>query len=179
MMNSGRFGSDKSLSVDDNAENKKNEQLNLHPESVHPDSEQVEGAIPIEEQLHEVDMEDPNMDPLEWSVRKVIPVPKAYFWETGNENLPTRTKMWHRTVGVLEKSARGLEKAGEFVANTFGFNASEYDYVTSTMTKEQWEASKARAREQRRKSMAYLEQKEKEKKEEVVAADIGVTKDAL
>ena len=33
-------------------------------------------------QCEEVDMSDDMMDPMEWTVRKILPIPKVYFWES-------------------------------------------------------------------------------------------------
>ena len=76
---------------------------------------QQESDIPVELQYHEVDMNDPLMDPLEWTVRKFVPI-----W---------KIKFWHRTVAILGKGVKSAESAGEVVANTLGLNGSRYDYV--------------------------------------------------
>eukprot|EP00565_Helicotheca_tamesis_P000584 CAMPEP_0185727484 /NCGR_PEP_ID=MMETSP1171-20130828/3160_1 /TAXON_ID=374046 /ORGANISM="Helicotheca tamensis, Strain CCMP826" /LENGTH=205 /DNA_ID=CAMNT_0028396063 /DNA_START=107 /DNA_END=724 /DNA_ORIENTATION=+ len=166
---------DVSLVNDDNVEDGTNNQSNESKNS----SEEEQQQIPIEEQLYEVNMDDPDMDPLEWTVRKLVPIPKAYFWETNNTNVSTRTKMWHRTVATLANTARAFESAGGVVANVFGLYGSKYDYVTSTMTEEQWEEARKTAQERKKKRKEYLEKKEMEKKEEDVAADVGVSADAL
>jgi len=109
--------------------------------------------IPIELQYHEVDMNDPMMDPLEWTVRKVIPIPRAYFWETGNNDLSWKVKLWHRTVAVLGNGVKNAEAAGEVVANTLGLNGSRYDYVYDTMTAEERQMAEQIARERRAESV--------------------------
>ena len=85
------------------------------------------------------------MDPLEWSVRRVVSIPQKYYWETGNYAVGFRTKIWHRTVGTLGFTLRVAEKVGEVLANITGINSSRYDYVTSTMTDEEWELARKRA----------------------------------
>uniref|UniRef100_A0A7S1BCS2 Uncharacterized protein n=1 Tax=Corethron hystrix TaxID=216773 RepID=A0A7S1BCS2_9STRA len=112
--------------------------------------------IPDEMRNVEVDMNDPNMDPLEWTVRKTVPIPKAYYWDTGNENIPKSTKAWHHTVNVLSKVLKVAERAGELVADISGLNSTQYDYVTANMTEEEWKEAKKTMEIrniQRRKSM--------------------------
>eukprot|EP00519_Triparma_laevis_P013541 CAMPEP_0182490566 /NCGR_PEP_ID=MMETSP1321-20130603/383_1 /TAXON_ID=91990 /ORGANISM="Bolidomonas sp., Strain RCC1657" /LENGTH=160 /DNA_ID=CAMNT_0024692773 /DNA_START=96 /DNA_END=578 /DNA_ORIENTATION=- len=85
--------------------------------------------------------DDPDMDPLEYTVRKVLPIPKKYFWESNRDpdNLSFRTKLWHRSVAVLGKMLYVAEYAGEVIAHVFGLNESRYQYVMDNMTKEDWE----------------------------------------
>mmetsp|Transcript_31981 Transcript_31981/g.73502 ORF Transcript_31981/g.73502 Transcript_31981/m.73502 type:complete len:133 (-) Transcript_31981:174-572(-) len=108
-------------------------------------------------QLEEVDMEDPKMDPLEWSVRKVIPIPKAYFWETGNHDLPAKTKLWHRTVGTMANVVKFVDRIGKPVTDGLGITASRYDYVTSTMTEKQWQKARKTASERKLRSQSRSE----------------------
>jgi len=86
--------------------------------------------LPEEMQTVEVDLDDPQMDPFEWSVRKVLPIPKVYYWETGNENLPKMVKLWHHSVNFLSNALLVAEKAGGLIADVAGFNSTQYDYVT-------------------------------------------------
>merc|ERR1712038_765026 len=46
--------------------------------------------VPLEFQCEEFKDDDPNMDPLEWTVRKGVSIPKAYYWDTGNYDVPLR-----------------------------------------------------------------------------------------
>lgn len=142
--------------------------------------EDSEEATPIELQCEEVDMNDPCMDPLEWSVRKVIPIPKQYYWETSptspstsptterstpidTNTLSKRTKLWHNTVYALGKTLHGAEAAGGVIASFLGINrASRFDYVTSTLTPEQWEQAEKNAQEQKKKRAEYLKELEEE-----------------
>ena len=100
---------------------------------------------------------------MEWAARKVIPMPRKYYWETGNEDLPTKTKAWHNTVYALGKATRFAESVGEVVANVLGLNQSRFEYVTSSMTEEEWEEArhinemKLKKREEKRKSIEMKE----------------------
>mmetsp|Transcript_27453 Transcript_27453/g.40317 ORF Transcript_27453/g.40317 Transcript_27453/m.40317 type:complete len:183 (-) Transcript_27453:364-912(-) len=95
--------------------------------------------VPIELQLEQVDMDDPKMDALEWGVRKVVPIPKKYYWETGNYDLPLKTKAWHRLVGTGAAAVRFLDRIGQPVTEASGLTSSRFSYVTDTMTERQWE----------------------------------------
>lgn len=63
---------------------------------------------------------------LEYTVRRILPIPKKYFWERKNptdpneadhtETLSFRTKLWHRSVAVLGKALYVAEYAGEIIA---------------------------------------------------------------
>lgn len=135
--------------------------------------------VPEELQCEEVDMNDPNMDPLEWSARKLIPIPKAYYWDTQNENIPLKTKAWHHTVSALGSSVRFAENVGEVAANFLGLNTSRYDYVTSTMTDEDWERARNTASERRLKRESFRKQQEVLKIEREVADSIGAAQDVI
>ena len=128
--------------------------------------------LPIELQYYEVDMNDPKMDPLEWTVRKVVPIPKAYYWDTENKDLPFKTKAWHRSIHILEITVKSMEKAGEVVANMFGLNSSRYSYVLDTMTPEERELARRINEERRERSQNRQAAKE-------VASDIGVKPDVI
>jgi hypothetical protein len=113
--------------------------------------EEKEKEVSIELQLEEVDMNNEDMDALEWIVRKTIPIPKKYYWETGNTDLPLRIKAWHQTVGSLSAAVKWIERVGEPVVAATGITTSRFDYVGSTMTDKQWEKARASARERREK----------------------------
>jgi hypothetical protein len=108
-------------------------------------------------------MNDHLMDPLEWTVRKTIYIPKKYYWETGNYDVSFRTKTWHRSVQSMGIALRGAEKVGGFVAGLLGLNNSRFDDVTAYMTDEEWEVARENARRDKEKRKAYLAQKENEK----------------
>ena len=129
-------------------------------------------VVPDELKCEEVDMNDPNMDPLEWSARSIIPIPKAYYWDTKNEDLPLRTKAWHQTVSALGATLRVAESVGEVAANFLGFTSSRYDYVTDQMTEEDWKRARQASEERRRR-------RELRRNEKEVAESVGVSTNAL
>lgn len=61
------------------------------------------------------------------------------------------------------------------MANVFGLNSGEFDYVTSTMTEEQWNQSR-RNMEQRREE-GRLRQEEREERERVERGEEEVVND--
>ena len=134
--------------------------------------------LPIEYQLHEVDLTNPDMDPLEYTFRRYVPIPKAYFWDTADDsndhhsNLPFRIKLWHRTIFYLGWCLKQAEAGGEMVANILGLNSGQFDYVTETMTEEEWDHSRVVV-ERRREEIRARE--EREKGEEEVVRDVGLS----
>ena len=107
-------------------------------------------------ELQVVDMTNEDMDMLEWTVRKIIPIPKHYYWEdsAATENislneLPIKLKVWHRSVAVMGSMVRFVDRLGQPVVNFVGLNNSRFDYVTSTMTQEDWDYSRRTVRERR------------------------------
>ena len=110
--------------------------------------------LPMEQQLYQVDMNDPKMDPLEWTIRKIVPIPKAYYWETGNTELPMKTKAWHQIVGTLGALVAFLDRVGKPVTDATGLSASRFDYVKSTMTESQLAKAQEMASERKIRSQA-------------------------
>ena len=99
------------------------------------------------------------MDPFEWAARKIIPIPKKYYWETGNYDVSFRTKVWHRTVQSMGLTLRGVEKVGDVIVRTLGLNNSRFDDVTSFMTDEEWKEARENAKRDKEKRKAHLKKK--------------------
>ena len=114
--------------------------------------------MPIERQLEIVDMNNPDMDMLEWIVRKTIPIPKQYYWETGNTSLPRTVILWHNIVGSLSHAIQWLDRNGKPLVDATGLSSSRFDYVLSTMTEEQKNIAAETARQRKQK----LKQKHKD-----------------
>jgi hypothetical protein len=104
--------------------------------------------LPLEYQVHEVDMNNPDMDPFEYAFRKYVPIPRAYFWDTASEandnhrNLPFGIKSWHRSIYYLSELLRKAEAGGEMIANVLGVNDGPFNYVTSRMTEDEMTRSR-------------------------------------
>jgi hypothetical protein len=121
-----------------------------------------ENSILEEEQCEHVDMNNELLDPLEWSVRKIIPIPKKYYFETGHYGVSFRTKLWHRSIQAMGLALNGIEKIGGFVANTLGLTSSRYDDVLAYMTEEELEQARQKAwLEQEQRNAHSLQQKQK------------------
>mmetsp|Transcript_9907 Transcript_9907/g.16457 ORF Transcript_9907/g.16457 Transcript_9907/m.16457 type:complete len:155 (+) Transcript_9907:92-556(+) len=101
-----------------------------------------EEELPLEYQLEVVDMNDEDMDMLEWLVRRWIPIPKKYFWETGNgDALPWQTRAWHRFVGGGSRAVQFLDRIGKPVVAATGLTESKFEYVKNTMSERQIQIS--------------------------------------
>ena len=114
----------------------------------------------MEYQCEEVDLANPDMDPLEYAFRRCVPIPRAYFWETAAEEeacededdgrrnarrrlvVPLGVKLWHNAIYYLGVCLRTAEAGGEVVANFLGLNDGPFEYVTGGMTEEEREASR-------------------------------------
>jgi hypothetical protein len=97
-------------------------------------------------------MNDEDLDMLEWMTRKMISIPKSYYWdhpEVDAEQLPIRLKLWHRSVAALGSAVRFTDRIGAPITNALGLTASRFEYVTSTMTERDWEYSRRVAEDRR------------------------------
>lgn len=104
-------------------------------------------------------MNNEDMDMLEWIVRKIVPIPKQYYWETDDTtttitNLPRSVLVWHNVVGSLSRAVQWLDRMGTPVAHATGLSTSRFDYVLSTMTPEQKEMAAEIVRERKLKMAA-------------------------
>jgi hypothetical protein len=95
-----------------------------------------------------VDMSDEDMDPIEWTVRKLIPIPAEYYWDVVSEEqhdqVPVRTKFWHRTIALLSGAHQWTERSvAKPLASALGLTDSRFDYVVDNMTDKEWEESRA------------------------------------
>mmetsp|Transcript_42920 Transcript_42920/g.48753 ORF Transcript_42920/g.48753 Transcript_42920/m.48753 type:complete len:197 (+) Transcript_42920:93-683(+) len=103
------------------------------------DNIEVEEESKLFELVEEVDMNNEDMDMLEWLVRKTIPIPKEYYWESSNDDviIPWRIKLWHQTVGTLSSAVKWVDRIGKPIVDATGFASSRYEYVREQMTEEQ------------------------------------------
>lgn len=122
---------------------------------------------------------EPPLLQLEKTVRRLIPIPKAYYFETGNKNIPLKTKAWHRTVSSLGTVLRWSEKIGEGVAKVTGVTESRFGHVTLNMTPEQWEEAERNKEIQKERRKQYLASLEAKRIEEDTAQNAGLSSQAL
>jgi hypothetical protein len=122
-------------------------------ESSSPTQETTSTIIPKELlELEDVDMDSETMDSLEWATRKIISIPKEYYWnhpEVNSALLPVKLKVWHRSVGAMGTLVHAIDYLGMGVANFLGLTSSRFAYVTSTMTEQDWELSRTIVQERR------------------------------
>ena len=116
--------------------------------------------------------EDDPLDPIEWTFRKLIPIPETYYWEytppssvtttttsTAQEGetqdawharLPWHLKAWHRTIGAADRAMQWTDRwIAQPVAGATGLTAPRMSYVTDHMTAEEWAAARQRLRQQK------------------------------
>jgi len=136
-------------------------------------------VTPLEMQCVNVNLNDPDMDLLEKTARRLIPIPKAFYFETGKKDLPLKTKAWHRTVASLQTVLRWSEKIGEGVAKVTGITESRFDNVTLNMSPQQWEEAEQNRQMQMERRKQYLESLETQRVEEEVATNAGLSSHAL
>mmetsp|Transcript_4649 Transcript_4649/g.10269 ORF Transcript_4649/g.10269 Transcript_4649/m.10269 type:complete len:202 (-) Transcript_4649:98-703(-) len=145
-----------------NDENDENETSPSSSSSSSPSQQQAQQQtqqpqLPVELQLYEIDLTNPDLDPLEFYFRKYVPIPRTYYWDTASEtnshhaNLPLRVKLWHTSIYYLGEVLKKAEAGGEMIANVLGLNEGPFDYVTNNMTEEEMERSRANVEERRRR----------------------------
>ena len=107
------------------------------------------------------------MDPIEWTVRKLVPIPETYFWDYHDESLPPEwrhqlpwtLKAWHRTIGAADSALRWTDRwIAQPVADAMGLTAPRMAYVTDHMTEEEWQAARQRLRAQQQRVLRDSEQ---------------------
>ncbi|KAL3772675.1 hypothetical protein ACHAWU_004684 [Discostella pseudostelligera] len=103
-----------------------------------------DAQLPPEYQLYQIDpTNNPNLDPLEYTFRKFIPIPRVYYWDTASplnnyhQQLPMKIKLWHRSIYYLGEGLRKAEAGGEIIANILGLNDGPFEFVTKNVTEEE------------------------------------------
>jgi len=105
----------------------------------------------------EVDMTDEDMDPLEWTFRKLVPIPAHFYWdvvvdEKERAHIPTKIKVWHKTIASLGAVQQFADRwIARPVASGLGVTSSRFQYVTDNMTQEDWKESKRIVTERKEK----------------------------
>ena len=148
-----------------------NNQKNNDPSA---SSSTQQNNLPIEYQLYEVDLSNPDMDPLEYTFPKYIPIPKVYYWDTTTSNnddddetirtnaneLPMRIKLWHNSIYYLGICLQKAEAGGEVVANILGLNSGPFNWVTENMTRREMEQSQVIVNSRREEQVELEQRKE-------------------
>ena len=133
-------------------------------------------------QRHTIDMEAEDLDPLEWAFRKVVPVPKYYYWdlqpkegETETAEVPRRIQLWHKAVYACTHGFRKVEDGfAKPLARGVGLTTNRMNHVTMFMTDDDWNKSK--------RHVAELKQKQEEaalKRKEVDVETIDIDEEGI
>lgn len=112
-------------------------------------------------------------------MRRFISIPRAYYWETGNADLPFSVKAWHVTVSFFGSTVRLAERLGFAVVGILGLNSSQYEYVTSTMTEDEWAAARVVDKKRRVQRQQVLDTESQREDEGKFAENMGATREAL
>lgn len=98
-------------------------------------------------QLHTVDLTAEDMDPLEWTVRKVIPIPEHYYWDVVPDRatwvqIPTRIRLWHVSIHAFAAALHWTEqRVATPVAKSLGLLSPRVETVTMFMDENDWKKS--------------------------------------
>jgi len=108
-----------------------------------------------------------------------MPIPRKYYWDAENYNISAKTKLWHNSVYALGRMTHFAESVGEVVAQVLGLNQSRYEYVTSTMTEEEWEEARQISETKRLKRERKRKDMQRKKDQCDALDDAGISHDAL
>ena len=119
----------------------------------------IRQALILRQPLHSTP-DDP-LDPIEWTVRKLIPIPETYYWEytppadvAVPENwqttlLPWHVKVWHCSIAAADAALQWTDRwIAQPVASATGLTAPRMSHVTDHMTEAEWAAARQRLRVQ-------------------------------
>ena len=175
-------------------------------------------AQEIVRERHQVDVSSNNedMDPIEWTVRKLVPIPAVYYWDvsialessedkddTVDSNdpmtreptaktppaapasqlqqyqpmsadmVPWKIRLWHESIYSLCVAGDFItRRIAQPIAGVLGLtsqSSSPFSYVFDNMTRQEWEASQQRAREQCRKNQQRRQQQQGEQAQKTQA----------
>jgi hypothetical protein len=99
-------------------------------------------------QRHFVDLTDEDMDPIEWMVRKLVPIPNVYYWDILEDQheqseVWVGIRVWHSTISGLCTMGGWIDRrVAQPLARGLGLTESRFDYVTDQMSAEDWQASR-------------------------------------
>ena len=115
-----------------------------------PSYDTPEELYAILTERHQVDMEREDMDPLEWSVRKVVPIPAHYYWDVVPEDkdgtmqteIPRSIRWWHNSVHAMANALEWTEqKVGLPLGRRLGLLSPRMSDVTMFMSDDDWKKS--------------------------------------
>ena len=111
-----------------------------------------------------VDMNDETMDPLEWSFRKMVPIPEHFYWDVVSSEeeqrcIPTRIRFWHRSLYTLSRVSQWTDDhIGQPLARTLGLHTPRSSDVTMFMSDDDWKRSQRIVMERQKNQEANEEE---------------------
>jgi hypothetical protein len=100
--------------------------------------------------------EDELLDPIERTVRYLVPIPKQYYWEiqgtspwswSGTSEVPLPIRMWHQTIAICDTVGTIANNyIAQPLAGMMGLTGPRFFEVIDSMTKEEMEESARRVR---------------------------------
>jgi uncharacterized membrane protein len=115
-----------------------------------------------------VDMTDEDMDPLEWSVRKLIPIPAHYYWDvirspSEEDLIRPAVKRWHRMIAAFDIAYRWTDRSiAQPLAATIGLTDSRFGHVADYMSEEDWARSMRHVNQRRQSETNEMKNRETE-----------------
>jgi len=127
----------------------------------------------ISQTRDDIDLNAEEMDPLEWTFRTLVPVPKYYYWEvqhpvienndgrsvssSSSYRVPLRIQLWHNCIDSLSRAYQCMEKCiGRPLARGLGLEEPRmHSDVTMYMTEEDWKTSQRIVAERRERDAQY------------------------
>ncbi|GAX28606.1 hypothetical protein FisN_1Hu603 [Fistulifera solaris] len=107
----------------------------------------TEEMIEYLQQTQVVDMNAEDMDPLEWTFRKVVPIPEHYYWDVVSNKedqaqIPARIRFWHRSLYALSCASQWTDDhIGQPLARSLGLHTPRMNDVTMFMSDDDWKRS--------------------------------------
>jgi hypothetical protein len=99
--------------------------------------------------------EDQLLDPIERTVRYIIPIPKHYYWEILHDRkdwlrIPVLIRAWHNTIGYLEHVGTWTNTSvAQPIASFLGLTGPRFHEVINSMTAEEMQQSAHTVRDRR------------------------------
>jgi hypothetical protein len=100
--------------------------------------------------------EDELLDPIERTIRYLVPIPKQYYWEilgtspwswSGTREVALPIRLWHQTIASCETVGTIVnDYVGQPLAGMMGLTGPRFFEVIDSMTEEEMEESARRVR---------------------------------
>jgi hypothetical protein len=100
--------------------------------------------------------EDELLDPIERTIRYLVPIPKQYYWKilgtspwswSGTSEVPLSIRLWHQTIASCDTVGTIVnDYVGQPLAGMMGLTGPRFFEVIDSMTEEEMEESERRIR---------------------------------